>query len=89
MVKMRATSNKHDHQKTTGEIDTVAKGGDPTITTTMAPIAKQPWDTKTIIIKEMTAETQDTAATEEKTMEIAKGFSQGNLENITHHQMTC
>jgi hypothetical protein len=35
-------------------------------------------------MKEMSVETQDTEATEEKTMEIAKGFSQGNLENKTH-----
>jgi hypothetical protein len=33
--------------------------------------------------------TQDTAATEEKTVGAAKGFSQGNLENTTHHQMIC
>jgi hypothetical protein len=37
----------------------------------------------------MTAETQGTAAMEEKTMGAAKGFSQENLENITHHQMIC
>jgi hypothetical protein len=40
MAKMHATTNKHDHQKMTGEIDTAAKGGDPAITTTMALIAK-------------------------------------------------
>jgi hypothetical protein len=40
-------------------------------------------------IKEMTVETQDTTATKEKTMGAAKGFSQGNLENTTHHQMIC
>jgi hypothetical protein len=40
MAKMRATTNEHDYQKTTGEIDTMSKGGDPAITTTMAPIAK-------------------------------------------------
>jgi hypothetical protein len=40
MVKMRATTNEHDHQRTTEETDTMDKGGDPAITTTMAPIAK-------------------------------------------------
>jgi hypothetical protein len=40
MVKMRATTNEHGHQRMTEETDTVAKGGDPAITTTMAPIAK-------------------------------------------------
>jgi hypothetical protein len=40
MAKMRAKTNEHDHQKTTGETDTTAKEGDPAITTTTAPIAK-------------------------------------------------
>jgi hypothetical protein len=40
MVKMRATTNEQDHQKMIVETDTVAKGGDPTITTTTAPTAK-------------------------------------------------
>jgi hypothetical protein len=40
MAKMRATTNKHDPQKMIGEIDTAAKGGDPTITNTMALTAK-------------------------------------------------
>jgi hypothetical protein len=40
MAKMRATKNEHDHQKTIEEIDTVAKGGDPAIMTTLAPTAK-------------------------------------------------
>jgi hypothetical protein len=48
-----------------------------------------PWDTKTTIIKEMTTETQGTAAMEEKTMGAAKGFSQENLKNTIHHQMIC
>jgi hypothetical protein len=39
-VKMRATTNERGHQKTTEETDTVAKGEDPTTTTTMAPTAK-------------------------------------------------
>jgi hypothetical protein len=40
MAKMRATTNEHDHQKMTEETETVAKGGDPAITTTTAPTAK-------------------------------------------------
>jgi hypothetical protein len=40
MVKMRATTNKHGHQRTIEEIDTVAKGGDLAITTTTAPTTK-------------------------------------------------
>jgi hypothetical protein len=37
----------------------------------------------------MTAETQDTAAMEEKNMGAAKGFSQENLENTIQHKMIC
>jgi hypothetical protein len=37
----------------------------------------------------MTAEIQDTAAMEEKVTGAAKGFSQENLENTTHHQRIC
>jgi hypothetical protein len=33
-------NKKTDHQKTTGETDTAAKGGDPAITTTTVLIAK-------------------------------------------------
>jgi hypothetical protein len=40
MAKMRATTNEHDHQKTTEETDTVAKREDPKIMTTTAPTAK-------------------------------------------------
>jgi hypothetical protein len=40
MAKMHATTNEHDHQKMTEETDMVAKGGDPAIMTTTAPIAK-------------------------------------------------
>jgi hypothetical protein len=40
MAKMRATTKEHNHQKTTGEIDTTAKGGDLTITTTTVLTAK-------------------------------------------------
>jgi hypothetical protein len=40
MVKMCATTNERDDQKTTEETDTAAKGGDPTITATTAPTIK-------------------------------------------------
>jgi hypothetical protein len=40
MVKMRATTNERDHQKTTEETDTADKGGDPAIMTTTPPTAK-------------------------------------------------
>jgi hypothetical protein len=40
MVKIRATTKERDHQRKTEETDTVAKGGDPVITTTTAPTAK-------------------------------------------------
>jgi hypothetical protein len=40
MVKMHATTNERGHQKTTKEIDMVAKGEDPATTTTTAPTAK-------------------------------------------------
>jgi hypothetical protein len=40
MEKMHATTNEHGHLRTTEEIDTVAKGEDPTITITTAPTAK-------------------------------------------------
>jgi hypothetical protein len=89
MVKMRATTNEREHQRTTEETDTVDKGGDLAITTTTAPTAKWPRDTKTVPINEMTAEIWDTAATEEKITGAAKGFRQENLENITHHQRIC
>jgi hypothetical protein len=40
MVKVRAITKEHDHQKTTGETDTMAKGGDLAITTTTVLTAK-------------------------------------------------
>jgi hypothetical protein len=40
MEKMRATTNGHDHQKMIEGTDIEAKGGDPAIMTTTAPIAK-------------------------------------------------
>jgi hypothetical protein len=39
MAKMHAITNRRDHQKTTGEIDTVAKEEDPvTMTTTVLTV---------------------------------------------------
>jgi hypothetical protein len=61
MAKMHAITNGRDHQKTIGEIDTVAKEEDPATMTTTVLIVKYPRNIKTITIKEMTAETQDTA----------------------------
>jgi hypothetical protein len=40
MEKMRATTNRHDHQRMIEEIDMEAKGGDPTITITTDLTAK-------------------------------------------------
>jgi hypothetical protein len=40
MEKMHATTNRHDHQRMIEETDMEAKGEDPAITITMAPIAK-------------------------------------------------
>jgi hypothetical protein len=40
MAKMRAIASGHNHWKTTGEIDTVAKGEDPATMTTTIPIVK-------------------------------------------------
>jgi hypothetical protein len=43
------------------------KGDGPEITTTTAPTAKSPLDTKTTAIKEMIAEARDTETTEKRT----------------------
>jgi hypothetical protein len=43
------------------------KGDGPKITTTTAPIAKSPQDTKTTAIKKVIAEAQDIEATEKRT----------------------
>jgi hypothetical protein len=40
MVKMRAITNEHGHQRTIEEIGMVAKEGDPAITLTTALTAK-------------------------------------------------
>jgi hypothetical protein len=40
MAKTGATTSRHDHQKTTGEIDIVAKGEDPATMTTTVLIVK-------------------------------------------------
>jgi hypothetical protein len=37
---MNATTNGHDHQRSIEETDMEAKGGDPAIMITTAPIAK-------------------------------------------------
>jgi hypothetical protein len=42
-----------------------------------------------LVIKETTAEAQDTAAMEKKTTGAAKNFRQKNPESITHHQRIC
>jgi hypothetical protein len=76
MVKMRATTNERGHRKTIEETDTVAKGGDPAITTTMALTAKWPQGTNTIVIKETTAKARDTIAMEKKSTGAAKSFRQ-------------
>jgi hypothetical protein len=62
------------------------KGDDLEITTTTAPTAKSPLDTKIIVIKEVIAEAQDIEATEKRTI---KSFLQGNQESTTRRQKTC
>jgi hypothetical protein len=61
----------------------------PKTVSDLMDIARRFIDGKDACNKEMTIKTQDTAAMKKKTMGIAEGFSQGNLENITHHQMIC
>jgi hypothetical protein len=77
------------HLKTTGEIDTVVKGEDPTTMTIMVLIVKYPWDIRTTPTKEMTAEIQGIATTTEKIQATSKGSSQGDQGSIINHQMTC
>jgi hypothetical protein len=62
------------------------KGDDLEIMTTTAPTAKSPLDTKTTVIKEVTAEAQDMKATEKRTI---KSFLQENQESTTHRQKIC
>jgi hypothetical protein len=42
-----------------------------------------------MVIKEITAEAQDTAVMEKKTMEAAKNSTQKNPGSTTHHQRIC
>jgi hypothetical protein len=89
MVKTRAILRERDHQKTIGETGIAAKEEDFTTMTTMVLIVKWPQDTRTIIIKEMIAKTQDTAATTKKITTTIKDSNQGNLESTIHLQMIC
>jgi hypothetical protein len=68
MEKMRATTNGHDLQKTTEEIDMEVKGDDPEITIPTALIVKSPQDIKTMVIKEEIKEVQDIEAMEKRTI---------------------
>jgi hypothetical protein len=86
MEKMHVTISGHGPQKMIEETDMEIKGDDPEITTTTAPTAKSPLDTKTTASKEVTAEARDTEAMEKKTI---KSFLQENPESITHRQKTC
>jgi hypothetical protein len=75
MEKMHATTSERDPQMTIEEIDMEVKGDGPKITTTTAPIAKSPQDTKTTAIKEVIAEARDIKAMEKRTI---KSFPQEN-----------
>jgi hypothetical protein len=68
MEKIHATTSERDLQRTIEETDMEVKGDSPEITTTTAPIAKSPQDTKTTAIKEVIAEAQDIKATERRTI---------------------
>jgi hypothetical protein len=68
MEKMYATTSGRDLQRMIEETDMEVKEDDPTITTTTAPIAKSPQDTKTTAIKEVIAEARDIKATERRTI---------------------
>jgi hypothetical protein len=86
MEKMHATTSGRDLQRTVEETDMEVKGDGPEITTTTAPIAKSPQDTKTTAIKEVIAEAQDIEATERRTI---KSFPRENPESTTHRQKIC
>jgi hypothetical protein len=75
MEKTHVTISGHDLQKMIEETDMETKGDGPEITTTTAPTAKSPPDTKTTTIKETIAEARDIEATEKKT---TKSFLQEN-----------
>jgi hypothetical protein len=86
MEKTHATTSERDPQRTIEEIDMEVKGDGPEITTTMAPIAKLPQDTKTTAIKEVITEARDIEAMEKRT---TKSFSQENPESTTRRQKIC
>jgi hypothetical protein len=86
MEKTHVTTSGRDPQKTIEETDMEIKGHGPEITTTTAPTAKSPLDTKTTAIKEMIAEARDIEATEKRTI---KSFLQENPESITRRQKIC
>jgi hypothetical protein len=86
MERMHATTNGHDLQRMTKEIDMEVKGDDPEITIPTILIAKSPQGIKTTIIKETIAEVWDIAATEKRT---TGSSHQENPESTTHHQKIC
>jgi hypothetical protein len=86
MEKKHATTSGRDPQRTIEETDMEVKGDGPEITTTTAPIAKSPQDTKTTAIKKLIAEARDIKATEKRTI---KSFPRENLESTTRRQKIC
>jgi hypothetical protein len=86
MKKTHATTSGRGPQRTTEGIDMGVKGDGPEITTTMAPIAKSPQDTKTTVIKEVIVEARDIEATGKRTI---KSFPRENPESTTRRQKTC
>jgi hypothetical protein len=82
MEKTHATISECDPQRMIAKIDMEVKGDSPKITTTTAPIAKSPQDTKTTAIKEVIAEARDIEATERRTI---KSFPRENPESTTRH----
>jgi hypothetical protein len=86
MEKTHVTISGRGPQKTIEETDMEIKGDGPEITTTMAPIAKSPLDTKTTAIKEVIAEARDIEAMEKRSI---KSFLQENPESTTRRQKIC
>jgi hypothetical protein len=86
MEKTHATTSELDPQRTIEEIDMEVKGDSPKITTTTAPIAKSPQDTKTTAIKKVIAEARDIEVMERR---IIKSFPQENPESTTRQQKIC
>jgi hypothetical protein len=68
MEKMRATTNGHDLQKTTEEIDMEVKEDDPETTIPTALTVKSPQDIKIMAIKEVIEEVQDIEVMEKRTI---------------------